>query len=736
MSFDIDTIYGLLPAIYRTRDAAIAESLDDLLTPLEQAQFQALRNQLVAGTGLSETQQRDLAHLEEKRLRGPLKALLIIIAEQVAALEENIEQLYDDQFIETCSEWAVSYIADLVGYRPFDPQLQEKLGSTRVEVANTIRLRRRKGTAAVLEDLALAITGWDAAAVEFFQRLGVTQYLNHIRVETPGHGFSANPDRPFDQPGTVNLRRVDRIERIRTPFDPLSHTADVRRIASRCGRYNIPNLGIFLWRVGSRQLTDSPAFRVDARRYLFNPLGTNTQLYCAAARAADVTKLAGPLDVPIPITRRNLRGALAGLYGPGLSLSVQVGDQVLAADAVEACDLSDLESSPGTGLWAHMGQTKVAIDPVLGRIAFPADVTDRVRVSYCYGVLSDIGGGEYDRRVRMGASPSPIRKVPGDRPGVVQALDDLDGAGTVEITGSGLYTGVTALAVATNQQLKVTASNESRPLLQLSSDLIVSSGDSGEVILSGLLIAGGRVMVPALVNGQPNLLQKLRLVDCTLVPGGERTRDGRPGPAATSLEVEAPNVSVEIERCILGGIRVCDASRVTISACIVDGLEPEKVAYAALDGVAPGGALAVESCTIIGKVNAHLLTASNSIFHARLATADTWRAPVIAERRQAGYVRYSYVPPDAHLPPRFACTPQPAAPATPLLPRFTSLAYGHPAYCQLHSSCPCQIRTGAADQGEMGVYHDQYAPQREAGLRTRLDEYLRFGLEAGLFYVA
>jgi hypothetical protein len=34
----------------------------------------------------------------------------------------------------------------------------------------------------------------------------------------------------------------------------------------------------------------------------------------------------------------------------------------------------------------------------------------------------------------------------------------------------------------------------------------------------------------------------------------------------------------------------------------------------------------------------------------------------------------------------------------------------------------------------MGAFHDLYQPQRETNLRIRLDEYLRFGLEAGIFY--
>jgi hypothetical protein len=36
----------------------------------------------------------------------------------------------------------------------------------------------------------------------------------------------------------------------------------------------------------------------------------------------------------------------------------------------------------------------------------------------------------------------------------------------------------------------------------------------------------------------------------------------------------------------------------------------------------------------------------------------------------------------------------------------------------------------------MGVFHDLFQPQREAYLRARLQEYLRFGLEAGVFHAS
>jgi hypothetical protein len=34
----------------------------------------------------------------------------------------------------------------------------------------------------------------------------------------------------------------------------------------------------------------------------------------------------------------------------------------------------------------------------------------------------------------------------------------------------------------------------------------------------------------------------------------------------------------------------------------------------------------------------------------------------------------------------------------------------------------------------MGAFHDLFQPQRETNLKVRLEEYLRFGLEAGSFY--
>src|SRR5215467_12685320 len=98
----------------------------------------------------------------------PLRALLRVVAEQVNVVEADIAQLYDDWFVETCQDWVVPYIADLIGYTPVHEAgepgdvatpagvARNRILIPRREVLNIIRYRRRKGTLALLEALATA----------------------------------------------------------------------------------------------------------------------------------------------------------------------------------------------------------------------------------------------------------------------------------------------------------------------------------------------------------------------------------------------------------------------------------------------------------------------------------------------------------------------------------------------------------------------------------------------------
>jgi hypothetical protein len=197
------------------------------------------------------------------------------------------------------------------------------------------------------------------------------------------------------------------------------------------------------------------------------------------------------------------------------------------------------------------------------------------------------------------------------------------------------------------------------------------------------------------------------------------------------LIVESPATVVEIEKTITGALRISEDAKVYLSNSIVDAEDESLIAYAGISEQEPGGILHIKNSTIVGKVYTRIMEmASNCIFVA--GGTDLVRA----QRLQQGCVRFSYIPPGSRLPRPYHCQPSLPEIAHRVHPVFTSLKYGNPGYCQLSKFCAVEITQGADDEAEMGVFHDLYQPQRVGNLRTRLDEYLRFGLEAGIYYAS
>ena len=128
----------------------------------------------------------------------------------------------------------------------------------------------------------------------------------------------------------------------------------------------------------------------------------------------------------------------------------------------------------------------------------------------------------------------------------------------------------------------------------------------------------------------------------------------------------------------------------------------------------------------VGRVHAQEVErASDCLFHAEpLSAADPWPAPLWVQERQRGCVRHSGLPAQALLPPRYRCVA--------VRPQFMSLWPLRPDYLQLRASNPAALRRAASDGAEPGVYHPLAQTLREAHVRTRFDEYLRLGLQAGL----
>ncbi len=716
-------LFNLLPAILRIRDASQQVVTPGLLTPDDRTLLADLLAKQASGP-LSAADAQTLTALQGQAMAGPLASLLAVLTEQIAVLREDLDQLYDDQFIETCADWVAPYIGDLIGYQPLHG-VTPAIASPRAEVAHTIGYRRRKGTITVLEQLARDVTGWNATAVEFFQRLVVTQYMNHIRPQCV-----ATPD----------FRDWESLERVGTAFDSMMRSIEVRRIENARGRYNIPNIGIFLWTLGPYSLSRSPAVSVDARRWRFHPLGIDTQLYTAPQTETQVTQLATPLNVPEPTSRRVLNARLADYYTGAdnirRSLCLYVGQPGAAVavplSAIRVCNLSDSGAS-----WNALPPTGVyAIDPLLGRVALPSGLAANttVEVDFTYAFTADMGGGEYERAASFASTQTPpqLLHVPADHPTVAAALTALGGAGVIEITDSGRYVETLAIHASANQQVELRAADKASPTLILGGPLALSGAAGSSITLNGLRIAGA----PLQVGVMGNALGQLTMSHCTLVPGISLNPDGTPTAAGTaSVSIALPSITVAVDHSILGPISAIASATISISDSIVDATRTTGVAYAALDGATPGASLSLSACTVIGKINAQQLSlVTDSILLAALATGDTWQFPVNAARRQEGCVRFSYVPSNARVPRRYECLPESAPSPQAALPRFTSLRYGVAAYAQFATTAGASLLTGADDEGQPGAFHSVYQPQRQTNLQVRLGEYLRTSLEAGIFH--
>ena len=741
-------LFNLLPALYRLRDAQLAQSMN-LLTPVETTQLQSLQ---ALTPPLTTVQQQQIDQLLAKAARGPLQSLLMLIEEQMAIVAQDLNQRYDDLFIETCADWVIPYIGDLIGYQTIN-NIAAAVDSPRAEVANTISFRRRKGTVPVMEQLARDATGWGAHAVEFFEVLAWTQCVrNHLRLQN------------FYAP---NLRRWEPREYMDSGFDKTAHTVDVRRIAIERGHYNIQNIGIFLWSLNAYSLTLAPATAVTGNPlcFRFSSLSADMPLFNnPIALPPDTATLAQPQNVPDRLRRRVLckdiwditrKNAAPVYYGPNLSLALYVNGSLQDPSKIRVCDLSGPDGS-----WINMPKAggPIAVDPQLGRIALPpgGSTSATVSATFYYGFNAEVGGGEYPREATFSASPEQaIVRVPGDYATIHEALATLPGDGVVEVTNSAIYNELSGLTVnvSANGHIELRAADGSRPTLILGGEITISGATEGAFDLNGFVIAyapeSGGSTPAALLHapaGSANELTHLGITHCTLVPGWALQPNGAPQAAYAGLPtllVEATGVQVVVQNSILGGLWINGQSSATLTNCIVDAADPALVAYVAgfdsgTNRPLPGGALTLQGCTVIGKVYASLLSlVTDSIVWSTLTAADEtgtpplWSASLWAARQQQGCVRFSYLPAGAIVPRQFKCVEQgPGEPA----PIFYSLRYGDPGYAKLVPSTDGSIREGADDGGEMGAFHFVLAPLREADLSIRMQEYMPVGLEFGIFY--
>ncbi|AOX00879.1 hypothetical protein BJP34_16775 [Moorena producens PAL-8-15-08-1] len=179
-------------------------------------------------------------------LDEPLRALLAIVEQELGILEADINNLYENWFIETCDEWVLPYIAELVGIQDLnDPE--KILPVQRSRIGNAIRYRRHKGTPRTLELAIENTTGWTVRVVEMFNYVLTTQYIQRVRPQSAA---------------TFALTQSTAMVAMQDLFDSNAHTLDIRAFDGNQIRYNLRSLSLFIWRLQSYPIKRStPCYR-------------------------------------------------------------------------------------------------------------------------------------------------------------------------------------------------------------------------------------------------------------------------------------------------------------------------------------------------------------------------------------------------------------------------------------------------------------------------------------------
>lgn len=648
-----------------------------------------------------------------------LRALLRVIAEQVTAIEDDSTGLYGNWFVETCDAWVLPYIGALIGFTPAGGPTAPV---SRAEIGNTIRLRRRKGTVSALDAMAEAVGHWPARAVEFYRELAVAQNIDHLYL---------------DRGRTAELRNADALAELGTAFDRTARNVDVRRATSThsVGLGNIPDVGVYLWRLEARTITNAPAFCYEEESpncYLFSALGNDTPLFLDPSGGADPA-------LPLPIKRfaferrevDRMRGEIGSgipfYYGPGRSFAIAVGTPPVAVsiEHIVAANLGDWTYRPRPG--------QVAVDPELGRIMFPPTEVRRqaVTVSYATGAVAPIGGGEYPRPLSAAAGATLLAVGPGAAyrrltDALMEWQKSAPVAAVIEIQDSGVYAEPFAVELKAGQSLQLRAANRTRPVLRLldwqgdKPDLLSIAGEPGSwFVLDGMTVTGRGMEVSGGVSG-------VVLRHSTLVPGwGLTCRCDPRRPADPSIEVLGGLLCLTIEHSIVGAIRVDrDASaddplKIRASDSIIDATAQDRIALGASGKLCADTRLSLARCTVVGALQTHIID---------LAEDSILDGDVLACRRQIGCVRFCAVPAGSRTPRQYECTSK--------TPDFEAMRYGSPTYLRLSRECPGEIAAGAEDGSEMGVYHDLKQPQRLAAVRQRLAEFSPAGSFAGAIFAS
>lgn len=715
--------------------------------------------------------------LEENPGHGVLRAIVEVMASQAAILRRSHDRLWEDQFIEFCSEWTVPYIADLVATRLLP--LENKRGR-RVDVARTIYYRRRKGTLRILEELIHDIAEWEGKAVENFRRLGRTRHGIDPHPGPFAGRFSQTPPG-----GWANLRNLYTSELAGKPFDEFHYTPDMRRHQGTKGRYNIPKLAFHLYRLRPYEIKDVHLAResgvmpfvdpANPERFTFDPSGRDIPLFARRTREESYNweewHSALEWELPAPVRCRLLGHAEYEITeigirevedSPGLSAltSSELRSLLNRRFRNEQSFKATLTASLTTAL--SEGQLLALLHHMLVE-----DCGKKALLPASLGVQNDgtsfapeqISAGNLEGWITSASSEKrliidPVRgrfmfvnMAPLPLPGNMTAHYHYGFSGGI---GAGTYD---RREVEDCEPTVPTHSGGGDiPLHQIPENGVLQIDDNKTYRLAGNKSGIEDLTIQAANHKRPYL----RLENSSgqwVLETNSSTSDAKLGlnglwiGASGAFEVilRGDYECVVISHCTLdpGGSTNIAGETIHPLPLVVEGTVEKMIIESSItgpvltrgngliedliirdsiiqsvnDGVPAiwldNGKTHMDRVTVFGAVNVHRLFASETIFTGPGTVTDT----------QNGCFRFSAAPEESRLPHPYESWIFKNASYF-----FTSVRFGHPAYGQLSEAAPAEVKRGAENHSEMGAFSSAISSIIYDSLKVKVEEYMPFGL--------
>lgn len=443
----------------------------------------------------------------------------------------------------------------------------------------------------------------------------------------------------------------------------------------------------------------------------------------------------------------------AALFGDNQALSLALGPTTDALTSIERWQYRAGELSTWGATWTLASvlnpsalDTTAIVDPARGAVMVEILNTDPIHAPVLhYGFPGEVGAGSYDRRASI--ETTGVFSLPdgGNSRGPINALGLTPGNGVEQLENSKTYK-VTQATISGITDYRLQAANFQRPYLLYSVDTVGTvtwtlgaavkgvPSDLRCLVLEGLWI-GLEDLSPVVqdlssnefghVEGRLVLTgtwDRVEINHCTLDTGGRhlhQTPDSVTAIPYVTLEIQGFVEELIIDRSIVGPIIGTNSS---LDGCSVGKIIIRDSAVLRLDNpLGPAidvdlGELHIERSTILGSVTANRAYVSDSLILGLGAITD----------RQNGCFRFSAAGETGAWPHPYESYFFPISGA--VMSWLANLELWTADFLRLTELTPIEIRAGAENHCEMGVWNHLFDEVRRADLRAKLGEFMPFDL--------